>query len=60
MPDRDTLVTAGEDGLVIWDLRPTTLAERACELAGRNLTKSEWQQFVGGDYRRTCPQWPDG
>jgi WD40 repeat protein/class 3 adenylate cyclase/energy-coupling factor transporter ATP-binding protein EcfA2 len=60
LPDRDTLITAGDDGLVIWDLRPSSLVERACALAGRNLTRNEWQQFVGGDYRRTCPQWPEG
>jgi len=23
------------------------LAERACALAGRNLTKAEWEQFIG-------------
>ena len=28
--------------------------------AGRNLTRAEWDQFVGGDYRRTCPQWLEG
>jgi WD40 repeat protein/DNA-binding SARP family transcriptional activator len=60
LPDRDTLASAGEDGLVIWNLHPTVLVERACALAGRNLTKAEWDQFLGGDYRRTCPQWPQG
>jgi WD40 repeat protein/DNA-binding SARP family transcriptional activator len=60
LPNRNTLATAGEDGLVIWNLHPSMLAERACALAGRNLTKAEWDQFLGGDYRRTCPQWPQG
>ena len=28
----------------------------ACELAGRNLTAAEWEQFIPDtDYRRTCP-----
>jgi WD40 repeat protein len=60
LPDRNTLATAGEDGLVIWNLHQTMLVERACALTGRNLTQAEWDQFIGGDYRRTCPQWPQG
>ncbi len=38
---------------------------QACEIAGRNLTLDEWDQFVassfGSDfpYHRTCAQWPD-
>jgi WD40 repeat protein len=60
LPDRNTLATAGDDGLVIWNLHPTVLAERACALAGRNLTRAEWDQFLSEDYRPTCPQWPHG
>jgi WD40 repeat protein len=57
----DTLVTSSWDGsLVFWDLRPSFWQARACELAGRNLTRDEWDQFVSGDYRRTCPKWPEG
>jgi WD40 repeat protein len=55
------LVTTGDDGnLIFWDLRPSSWEAKACALAGRNLTRAEWRQFVGGDYRRTCPQWPEG
>jgi WD40 repeat protein/class 3 adenylate cyclase/energy-coupling factor transporter ATP-binding protein EcfA2 len=55
----DTLVTSSADGsLIFWDLRPASWEAKACQLAGRNLTRDEWDQFVGGDYRRTCPQWP--
>jgi WD40 repeat protein/DNA-binding SARP family transcriptional activator len=60
LPDRDTLASAGEDGLIIWNLHPTVLVERACALAGRNLTRAEWDQFLGGGYRPTCAQWPQG
>jgi WD40 repeat protein/DNA-binding SARP family transcriptional activator len=57
----NTLVTSSWDGsLIFWDLRPSSWAAKACALAGRNLTADEWNQFVGGDYRRTCPQWPKG
>jgi WD40 repeat protein len=59
--DGRTLVTTGDDGnLNFWDLLPVTWEVKACQLAGRNLTRTEWDQFVGGDYRRTCPQWPEG
>jgi len=38
-----------------------TLIDRACNLVGRNLTRSEWKQFLPGkSYRRTCDQWPSG
>ena len=30
----------------------------ACLEAGRNLTQAEWDLYIGGDYRETCPQWP--
>ena len=57
----NTLVTSSWDGsLIFWDLRPSSWAAKACALAGRNLTQDEWAQFVGGDYQRTCPQWPKG
>jgi hypothetical protein len=38
------------------DTRPESWVERACAVAGRNLTTDEWS-FAFGDrpYRRTCP-----
>jgi DNA-binding SARP family transcriptional activator/WD40 repeat protein len=49
---------ASEHGIVIWDLDPEHWADAACELAGRNLTPDEWDQYLGvlGDYRNTCPE----
>jgi WD40 repeat protein len=59
--DGRTLLTTGDDGdLIFWDLNPGAWEAKACALAGRNLTKAEWDQFIGGTYRRTCPQWPQG
>jgi len=53
------------DGLLVLDSRggaftwPTSLAaweRRACSLAGRNLTRAEWAQLVGGRrYAKVCP-----
>lgn len=55
------LVSAGLDDTVIrWDLDPEVWVERACALVGRNLTEQEWSDYVGGAYRRTCPDLPDG
>jgi hypothetical protein len=37
-------------------LRPDAWEHQACAIAGRNLTRAEWRQFLGdGDYRETCP-----
>jgi WD40 repeat protein/DNA-binding SARP family transcriptional activator len=60
-PAGDSLVTAGPlDTAIVWDLDADTLADRACELAGRNLTLGEWERYMPEDtrYRQTCPQWP--
>jgi len=59
-PDGEWLVSGGMDkDLRVWTLSIDRLVERACRLAGRNLTLSEWEQyFVGELYRKTCYQWP--
>ena len=45
-----------------WDLDPDVWQEQACLAAGRNLTRSEWDEYLGRDvpYRRTCTRWPAG
>jgi DNA-binding SARP family transcriptional activator/WD40 repeat protein len=52
-------VTVGQ-GVQVWDIEPHRLAAAACELAGRNLTETEWATFLGdlGDRRATCPAFP--
>jgi WD40 repeat protein len=60
-PSGEYLVTAGRDGdTIAWDLDPDHLAENVCQLAGRNLTRGEWERYMPGgiSYRKTCPQWP--
>jgi Tol biopolymer transport system component len=65
-PDGNILASGGSsaDGVSIiflWDLNPQNWIAKACEQAGRNLTRAEWEQFFPGEpYRQTCPQWPDG
>ncbi len=41
------------------DISPESWQVQACEIAGRNFTRVEWQQyFPGKEYRKTCDQWP--
>jgi DNA-binding SARP family transcriptional activator/class 3 adenylate cyclase/WD40 repeat protein/energy-coupling factor transporter ATP-binding protein EcfA2 len=54
-----TAPTAGID--MVWDFDPTAWVSTACGIAGRNLTQSEWKQFLPDKkYQVICPQWPAG
>jgi hypothetical protein len=46
----DTLVQVYIDSgnAVRWSLDPAVWAQRACEIAGRNLTEAEWNAFLPG------------
>jgi WD40 repeat protein len=50
------LVTMSSDGRgYVWDVRPQSWARRACEVAGRTLTRSEWEDALPGrDYAPAC------
>jgi hypothetical protein len=47
-------------GITLWAIDPDTMAAAACVLAGRNLTSSEWDTYMGDlqSYRATCPEHP--
>jgi WD40 repeat protein len=49
-----------DHGIVLWDLDPEHWINGACNVAGRNLTRAEWDQYIGdlASYRTTCPQYP--
>lgn len=55
-PDGKAVATNDETGVAVWDIDPDNLAEAACRLAGRNLTRTEWDTYLSnvGDYRPTC------
>jgi WD40 repeat protein len=62
LPDSTGLLVAATDGRV-WtvDTRTSVWVKRACQIAGRNLTRAEWEQFFPDRrYEVTCPQWPAG
>ena len=61
-PDGTHVVTVNIDGRGIdWDVRPTSWEQKACTVAGRNLTRTEWTSFLGSrPYRRTCSDLPAG
>jgi hypothetical protein len=53
---------SSDDGVVVWELDPAHCEPAACDLAGRNLTREEWDRYVGDllPYRATCAQYPVG
>ena len=55
--DGGTLVTpASARRLVVRDIDPRSWEASACAVAGRNLTRAEWNEFIGSDdpYEPTC------
>ena len=51
-PDGEGIVTGGADRTVLlWNIKPELLAEQVCDgVNGRELTRDEWDQFIGGDF----------
>jgi WD40 repeat protein len=46
---------------MVWDTDPAHWVDIACRIAGRNLTRAEWTQYLPGrPYQATCPNWPVG
>jgi WD40 repeat protein len=59
--DNTTIYASTPDGRpTVWHIAPTQARDAACQLAGRNLTKTEWQRYLpwAGPRRATCPQYP--
>jgi WD40 repeat protein len=59
-PDGTSVAINSRLGIALWDVGPEHLAEAACRLAGRNLTRAEWATYLAdlGGYRATCPDQP--
>ncbi len=60
--EADRVLLAYDTGEIFeWDPSPDSWEEYACAVAGRNLTKAEWEElFPGKGYRVTCPEFPAG
>ena len=61
-PDSTSLVIASTDGST-WtaDTRVDKWDDRACAMAGRNLSLGEWKRFFpNAPYEPTCPEWSSG
>lgn len=59
-PTAPLLASSSADRVVLWDLDVEHWRQRACRLANRNLSHSEWRQYVGDGepYRLQCPGYP--
>ena len=55
-PGGTHLIAAQANGRAYrWDIRPASLARHACDVAGRRLTRAEWEEFLPGrDYDPAC------
>jgi WD40 repeat protein len=45
--------------VTLWSLDPKTLTGAACHIAGRNLSRTEWDTYIGdlASYHATCPEY---
>jgi class 3 adenylate cyclase/WD40 repeat protein len=59
-PDGKRLAVNSSEGVQIWDLEPSHWTDTACRVAGRNLTREEWDTNIGdlAPYRASCPDLP--
>jgi WD40 repeat protein len=62
-PDSRQIAAGGEDHTTrLWNTAPGALVAEACRIANRNLSRSEWNRYLGSDtpYERTCGDLPPG
>jgi len=53
--DGTRLVSSSDGHLTVWNLNPESWRKTACELAGRDMTRDEWDTYLPDEpYRATC------
>jgi len=59
-PMGDRLISSSTNEIIFWNLDLDGLDDRACQVAGRNMTEEEWKNFLPDDvsYQKTCPDFP--
>jgi hypothetical protein len=57
--DGTKLVNGTQNGVaILWDLDSGHWSDIACRIAGRNLTRAEWTQYLPDrTYAATCPEY---
>jgi WD40 repeat protein len=53
--DGRILAAGGYETTTVWGVDDTRWPAVVCRVAGRGLTREEWQQFVATRYREMCP-----
>ncbi|MBN1618234.1 toll/interleukin-1 receptor domain-containing protein [Candidatus Dojkabacteria bacterium] len=57
--DENQFISASHDGSIkFWNISNNLLENIACEIAGRDFSREEWEKYIGGilDYSITCEQ----
>ena len=56
MPDGTRLLARyGTGRAYLWHIGPQSLTRQACQIAGRQLTRAEWREFLPSrDYDPAC------
>ena len=58
-PDGKFLAVGSGAGVTVWLWRPTDLISEACQRLTRNLSRKEWERYLGDEsYQPTCPGLP--
>lgn len=60
-PDGTRVISGHSNQIIVWNLDPASWAATACQIAGRNLSADEWDQyFPDQPYHKTCDDYPVG